>query len=65
MAKASTKKKAIRGKRHPGRKRTVPGKVSKKVQTALGAVRQAKSMMGNNAAWRELHNVESRLSRLV
>lgn len=61
VAKGSRK----RAKRRPGRKLKANRKTLQKTRAALGAVRAAKAVAGYGAAWRELHGVESRLSRLV
>jgi len=65
-----TKKKRKKQKRRIGPVRSVPRAVSAYVKQGLRAVRLAKAKLGEmkpNArkAWGELHNVESRLSRLA
>jgi hypothetical protein len=68
MAKKKAAKK--KAKRKLGKKRTVPKKVAVKVKHAISAIRIAKGHMEKLApksrkAWAELHNCESRLTRLV
>lgn len=71
MAKAATKTPTDKKKRSrkPGPRRAVSKSVRIKTALALRQVRDAKRELesktpGARAAWRELHNVESRLSRL-
>ena len=66
----SKKKKRPSKKRRIGPVRSVPRAVAAYVKQALRAVRLAKAKLGEKApksrkAWGELHNVESRLSRLA
>lgn len=64
------KRVAKKQKRRIGPRRRLPKSVAAYVKTGLRAVRFAKQKMevsapGMRAAWRELHHVESRLSRLA
>lgn len=64
------KKVAGKKKRRIGPMRSVPRSVLAYVKQALRAVRLAKAKLGDvkpsaRKSWRELHNVESRLSRLA
>lgn len=63
VAKSKKKKRS----RKKARSVDVPKKALSHVSTALGAVRRAKGSLPpgrNRAAFRELHNVESRLTRI-
>lgn len=64
-AKAGGTAKRKKNARRAGRKLQTNRAVTKLVRTALGAVGRAKTVQGYGAAWRELHHVESRLTRLV
>lgn len=62
-------RKAIAKSRRTGRLRKVHAAAFKLIQTAINAIRKAKAVEekmkgGSRKSWAELHNVESRLTRL-